>query len=167
MVTSDLPTVPVFPVGDLPHIMGLQLADPDYFNPGRIDILLGADMAPKIMVKALLRDGTDTEPIAQATHFGWVLSGPVRRKHSSCLPVPTNHQAQAAAEPGLGQQLTRFWKSEEPEPEEQSVSVTEQQVEQHYCDSVVYIPSECRYQVTLPRKPDIDTLGGKQTPGPV
>ena len=63
MVTSDLPTEPVHPVGDLPHIMGLQLADPDYYNPGRIDILLGADMAPKIMVKELLRDGTDAEPI--------------------------------------------------------------------------------------------------------
>ena len=75
-VTSDLPPEAIYPVGDLPHLLGLQLADPDYATPGRIDILLGADMAPKIMVKELLRHGTDSQPIAQATEFGWVISGP-------------------------------------------------------------------------------------------
>ena len=158
MVTSDLPSEPVHPVGDLPHIMGLQLADPDYHNPGRIDILLGADMAPKIMVKELLRDGTDAEPIAQATHFGWVLSGPIKRKNNSFSPIPTNHQTQAA-EPELDHLLTKFWKAEEPEEEEPPLSVVEQQVENHYHDNVVYLPSESRYQVTLPRKPAMETLG--------
>ena len=158
MVTSDLPPEPVHPVGDLPHIMGLQLADHDYHNPGRIDILLGADMAPKIMVKELLRDGTDAEPIAQATHFGWVLSGPIKQKNNSLSPIPTNHQTQAA-EPELDHLLSKFWETEEPEEEEPSLFVVEQQVENHYHDNVVYLPSESRYQVTLPRKPAMETLG--------
>ena len=33
-VTSDLPPQAIQPVGDLPHLMGLQLADPDYAVPG-------------------------------------------------------------------------------------------------------------------------------------
>ena len=85
-VTGDLPSQTIFPVGDLPHIMGLQLADPDYHQPGRIDILLGADMAPKIMAKQLLRDGKETEPIAQATHFSVALSKDETNLHSS-LPT--------------------------------------------------------------------------------
>ena len=51
MVTCDLPPEPVCSVIDLPHIMGLQLADTNYHTPGRIDILLGADLAPQIMVR--------------------------------------------------------------------------------------------------------------------
>ena len=37
--------------------------------------------------------------------------------------------------------------------------MVEQQVEQHYSDTVLYLPSECRYQVSLPRRTDIDNLG--------
>ena len=159
MVISDLPPEPIHPIGDLPHIMGLQLADPDYHCPGRIDILLGADMAPKIMVKELLRHGTDDEPIAQATHFGWVLSGPIKRKTHSQAPIPTNHQVQTS-EPELDNLLTKFWEAEEPEEEEEPpLSVIEEQVEQHFSNTILYLPSESRYQVTLPRKPDMETLG--------
>ena len=82
-VTADLPSRPVQPVTDLPHLMGLQLADPTHHLPGRIDLLLGADMAPLIMTRQLLRSGKKTEPIAQSTQFGWVLSGPVNQLHSS------------------------------------------------------------------------------------
>ena len=78
-VTADLPPQPVQPVTDLPHLMGLQLADTSHHLPGRIDLLLGADMAPLIMTPQPLRCGKKTEPIAQSTHFGWVLSGPVNR----------------------------------------------------------------------------------------
>ena len=76
-VTCDLPPEPILPVTDLPHLMGLQLADTTYHLPGRIDILLGADLAPQIMVKQILRSGSKSEPIAQATEFGWAISGPV------------------------------------------------------------------------------------------
>ena len=161
-VTSDLPPEAVYPVGDLPHLLGLQLADPDYAIPGRIDILLGADMAPKIMVKELLRHGTDSQPIAQATEFGWVISGPITRKSPSRAPIPTNHQTQTA-EPELDKLMKTFWKAEEAEEEEKSHSAIEDQVEQHYTDTVIYSPLEQRYQVTLPKSPDIDSLGESKT----
>ena len=40
-VTADLPTIPVAPVTQLKHLSGLELADPDYEIPARVDILLG------------------------------------------------------------------------------------------------------------------------------
>ena len=91
-VTSNLPPQPVKPVIDLPHLMGLQLADTSYHLPGEIDLLLGADMAPLIMTPKPLRCGKTTEPIAQSTHFGWVLSGPVTRLNLLNQEV-TNYQS--------------------------------------------------------------------------
>ena len=106
VVTCDLPPEPIQPVSDLPHLMGLELAVTTYHIPGRIDILLGADLAPH---KQLLRAGTETEPIAQATHFGWALSGPVQRKTHSKAPVPANHHQVQATEQQLDHLLSQFW----------------------------------------------------------
>ena len=158
MVTCDLPPEPIRPVTDLPHIMGLELADVDYHVPGKIDILLGADMAPQIMVRQLLRSGADSEPIAQATQFGWAISGPVQRINPSNKPVPTHHTQTQATEERLDGLLVHFWQAEQPE-ETPTQSLVEDQVQQHYTDHVVYLSSESRYQVTLPGRPDALPLG--------
>ena len=77
-VTAIIPSQPIPPVTDMAHVLGLQLADTTYHIPGAIDILLGADMASIIISpNDLPRRGKPTEPIAQSTHFGWTLSGPV------------------------------------------------------------------------------------------
>ena len=160
-VTCDLPPQAVEQVLDLPHIMGLQLADPDYHIPGRIDILLGAEMAPKVMLKALLRDGLPSQPTAQATHFGWVVSGPVKRKNPYAEISPSSFhqtpifQTNSQLEPLIKQ----FWESEEPEPEEAPHSTVESQVEEHFQQTITYLPEEKRYEVTLPKLPTIDNLG--------
>ena len=160
-VTCDLPPQAIEQITDLPHIMGLQLADPTYHLPGRIDILLGADMTPKVMVKQLLKDGLPSQPIAQATHFGWVVSGPVtaRDPHAE-TPTSNYHQTPVLqSEQDILPQLKQFWLSEEPEPEEQSISTVEELVEGHFADTVKYLPTESRYEVTLPKLPIISTIG--------
>ena len=161
MVTCDLPPEPICPVTELPHLMGLQLADTTYHLPGRIDILLGADLAPQIMVKQLLA-GTDSEPIAQATQFGWAISGPVTRMNSSSPPIQSFHHQIQSSEPKLDQLLFQFWKVEQEEEEELPLSVIEAKVQQHYSENVVYSASDCRYQVTLPKKPDAQPLGNSR-----
>ena len=160
-VTCDLPPQAVEQILDLPHIMGLQLADPDYRSPGRIDILLGAEMAPKVMVKALLRDGLPSQPIAQATHFGWVVSGPVKRKDPMADTLSANyHQTPILqTDSQTGTEVRNFWQSEEPEPEELPRSATEELVEGHFSRTVTYIPGESRYEVTLPKHHTINSLG--------
>ena len=163
-VTCDLPPQAVEQILDLPHIMGLQLADPDYHLPGRIDILLGADMAHKVMIKQLLRDGLSSQPIAQATHFGWVVSGPASRKdpHSTALPASYHQTPILQTETQLEPLIRRFWLSEEPEAEETPLSAIEEQVEGHFSETVDYLPTESRYEVTLPKLPVISTLGASR-----
>ena len=116
-------------------------------------------MAPKVLVKELLKHGTDSQPIAQATEFGWVISGPIIRKSlSTQAPIPTNHQAQSA-EPVLDDRMQTFWESEQAEEQRPAPSTLEKQVEDHYSTTTVYSPTEKRYQVTLPKSETMDALG--------
>ena len=158
-VTGNLPGEPVNSVHHLDHMVGLQLADETYNVPGKIDILLGADLAPQIMVKQVLRSGTETEPMAQATLFGWVISGPAT---SSLTPTihAANHAYLQPEEPLLTDVVQEFWATEEvPGDEELSLSTQEQQAESHYVQNTHYSESSCRYTVSLPKKTELFPLG--------
>ena len=161
VVTVDLPTEQLEPVHDMHHLIGLQLADEKYNTPGKIDILLGADLAPQIMTKQMLRTGSDSEPMAQATEFGWVISGPATRLHSSATAAhPANLAHLQPEEPPLTQVVQEFWAAEEaPGDGEPSLSAQEQQAESHYSNNTLYLSDNCRYQVTLPKKIDLFPLG--------
>ena len=76
-VTNDLPAQEIAPVDQLPHLSGLGLADPSFHTPGRIDILLGADVYPQLMLKQPMATGSIHDPAAQQTIFGWTIVGPV------------------------------------------------------------------------------------------
>ena len=141
-VTGDLPPEQLEPVHDLPHMKGLHLADTTYNIPGKIDVLLGADLAPQIMSKRLLRTGGELEPMAQATEFGWVISGPARsatRKDSSTIHSATYTHLQPEEEAiPLESQICQFWSAEEaPGDEEPSLSQMEKQAESHYQSNLV------------------------------
>lgn len=51
-----------------------DLADPHFFQPKNIEIILANDYLPRVM-KAGLIQTTSTTPMAQSTIFGWVISG--------------------------------------------------------------------------------------------
>ena len=164
-VTTDLPPAPVMPVTDLPHLLGLQLADTEYHTPGRIDLLLGCEMTSQILASASPRIGKKGEPTAIATHFGWAISGEVEPLYPSRTPLHSCY-SQSASEVSLEQLMPRFWDQEEPEQVPSPFSYNEQQVEDHYDQHTIYLPEEKRYEVTLPEKLDaLSTLGNnrKQT----
>ena len=74
---------------DWSHIRGLKLADPGFSNNRRIDLVLGADLYPSILLEGCLI-GPKNAPMAQNTKFGWILSGPVgggAQEASSSLQV--------------------------------------------------------------------------------
>ena len=166
-VTSNLPSQPVPPVTDLPHLMGLQLADPTYNVPGRIDILLGADMASTIITPDLPRQGKTSEPMAQSTKFGWTISGPVPGISHDKPTVSAYHQLPliqteptTTSEPKLDTLLQAILQEQEgPEDKTAASTDTHQQVEDHYVSHTIYSSTEHRYEVTLPKKPCIQDLG--------
>ncbi|KAH8295561.1 hypothetical protein KR018_002995, partial [Drosophila ironensis] len=75
-LAGELPSRPVPPeiVGSLQDI---QLADPSFHQGAPIDILIGADLYPPILLEGSRRHICGSL-LGQETVFGWVLSGPVR-----------------------------------------------------------------------------------------
>ena len=108
VVTSDLPVAPVLPVTDLPHIMGIHLADADYHTPGKIDILLGCEMTSEILAGATPRIGKKGQPTAISTHFGWTNSGEVQHLHPSSKPLPSHHTQSTPTDVPLEELISRF-----------------------------------------------------------
>ena len=158
-VTNDLPAQEISPVDELPHLAGLGLADPSFHTPGRIDILLGADVYPQVMVKQPMVTGSVSDPAAQETIFGWAIIGPVKSRGALITPIPTHFAQTQTPEVELDALLSSFWKAEEPEGATQSLSNVEEMVQEHYAATTQYCSSTCRYEVTLPKREDVPPLG--------
>ncbi|XP_014217241.1 uncharacterized protein LOC106645810 [Copidosoma floridanum] len=108
----------------LPHIQGLQLADPDLYALDKIDVLLGASVHAHVIQNSI-RWGPANQPNASASSIGWLLSGPVPHPPEN---VPSakqeNHMITAQPEEvtvmhiskdlDLIEIVQRFWLVEEP-----------------------------------------------------
>ncbi|XP_070522380.1 uncharacterized protein [Cardiocondyla obscurior] len=137
------------------HIAHLPLADPDFACPGMINIIIGADHFGSIIKEGLIH-GDISEPIAQNTIFGWVLSGPI----SASLD---NHQMRQVyhcnVDLELKELLSRFWLQEEVTNKATSVRTPEEEdCERHFL-STHQRDSKGRYVVRLPLKKDPNVLG--------
>lgn len=92
-----------------PELQKLLLADPTYNTPGKIDILLGADIFSKIIEVGLVRcsDGI----VAQKTRLGWILSGEREDKSiSDEHKITTLHVTSMVSEDN--DLLRKFWEIE-------------------------------------------------------
>lgn len=56
----------------------LKLAGPNYNTPAQIDIILGSDLIPKIILKGV--EKISKTLLAQNVLFGWILSGWIKEK---------------------------------------------------------------------------------------
>ncbi|CAB0030689.1 unnamed protein product [Trichogramma brassicae] len=138
-----------------PHLKGLQLADPDFERPGRIDVLLSTQIHARVIQEGL-KTGDYDAPIAMKSRLGWILSGradkPSRGGTIVCLQ--TNGQ--------LDNLLRSFWEIEEP-PRALPWSTEDKLCEEHYKKNTVRLP-DGRYQVRLPKKLEapIDWVNSRQ-----
>ncbi|XP_077263140.1 uncharacterized protein LOC143898010 [Temnothorax americanus] len=136
-----------------PHLRDLQLADADPSNQDRIDLLIGADIYGSILLEGL-RKGSETEPVAQRTIFGWVIFGP----YSSIRNVDKTTSLHATVSPSVDDKLRKFWELEE-------IPFTRPLTkEEEYCENLFvsshYRRPDGRYVVRLPFKGDAVTEFG-------
>ncbi|XP_058840688.1 uncharacterized protein LOC131696164, partial [Topomyia yanbarensis] len=134
---------------------GVLLADPNFYRPQRIDLLIGAQLFFHILRTGQIQLG-DKLPVLQETTLGWVVSGAVTgrspyRQYKGC------HKALSDPDHQLEQLIQRFWELEEI-PLSTKLSSEEELCEQHYQQTTTRDISG-RYVVRLPFRNTPDKLG--------
>ena len=150
-VTTELPLHPVSRGDDWRHLSGIRLADPEFGTPGRIDVLLGADVFGKVLLHGR-RSGICGSPIAIETTFGWVLTGAVGM--GSPAQVVSHHVSVLCGD----ELLRKFWEVEDVSSCGRSLTKEERAVVQHF-EGNYRRDEQGRFVVPLPLKPDRKPLG--------
>ena len=158
-VTGDIPAQETETVSHLPHLADLELADPTFHLPGKVDILLGSEVYPQLMTQIPMVTGAPSEPAALQTIFGWAIIGPVKSASNNCQQKSTQCSQTIISNEDLDVLFNNFWLSQDPERPTLNCTQVEVQVEEHYLKTVSYSPENCRYRVSLPWMPDAPALG--------
>ncbi|XP_076652421.1 uncharacterized protein LOC143358832 [Halictus rubicundus] len=125
-----------------PHIRGLPLADPDFANPARVDVLLGADVCGLLFRER--RVGPAGTPVAVRTPFGWTLIGPAGENPAPTRTARIHHVSCEDPLPDL----RRFWEIEDV-PSSQLLSPGDLKCENLFNDTT-FRDNSGRYVVRLP-----------------
>lgn len=137
------------------HLKNIELADKSFYRPGRIDLLLGADIYGHIIMPEIIR-GAEGTPTAQRTIFGWVLSGLVKTTQHTTVNLASLH-----INSELNAAVKRFW---EMESFSECDNWTE---EEKTCDThfkTTYKRDvDGRFIVKLPLKPNWTSLGSSKS----
>ncbi|KAI5717607.1 hypothetical protein M8J77_008525 [Diaphorina citri] len=138
-IASSIPSVPISQeVVD--RFSNLCLADPEFYKPGNIDFLIGAELYCKILCPHSVIIG---EPTAINTTLGWILLG--RAPVEAPASFVNSFLLQS---PSLDTIMHRFWEIEEVEPphieDPLDIKCEEHFVDTHYRDETG------RYVVALP-----------------
>lgn len=144
-LTEFLPAMEMFR-SQWDHLERLTLADPKYFEPGKIDLLLGANVYANIL-RSGLRKGPRGSPIAQETALGWILSGEIRNINGSVVAHTTITSLNTHI--NLDEQLKRFWELEEGISNRRRFTREEQQCE-NFWQSTTLRDANGRYVTRLP-----------------
>ncbi|XP_055681943.1 uncharacterized protein LOC129789287 [Lutzomyia longipalpis] len=147
-VTSELPSVSLTAM-KWSHLESLQMADPHFKTPSKVDIILGAEYAGQIEMGEIIR-GNVGEPIAKLTIFGWIATGQVSAQAHSFNSFHT--------ELDLNDSLKKFWATESVMPAKPRLTEEEQLCESHFQET--HSRDETgRYVVEFAFKSSLEDLG--------
>lgn len=150
-------TLPVDAVNveDWTHISNLKLADPGFHNPGRVDLLLGADIFAQTLLDGKI-PGKAGVPDAINTIFGYILMGRYSPNSNSTLTSLFCDSNDCLG--SLDKSMQQFW-TVESVPEVNCLSPDDAWCERHFLDTVSRDKSG-RYMVSLPFKEPDPTFPG-------
>ncbi|XP_070075709.1 uncharacterized protein [Drosophila takahashii] len=99
------------PRNSLQDLPDLQWADPNFFESSQIDLLIGADILPSVMMQGTRRNICGSL-LGQETIFGWVLTGPISNTKANRVASFTT-QVHHQKEDSLDSLLSKFWEVED------------------------------------------------------
>lgn len=138
------------------HLQQLNLADPEYFVPSDIDLLLGGDVWDDIVLTGLYRSRKGS-PVATNTRLGWILNGkvPQSNQETSIFTLQVNENEPNES---IDQHLQKFWEIEEVQPIQSEPAEAVNKCEQFY-NKTTSRDETGRYQVRLPFINQFPTIG--------
>ena len=163
-VIRQLPLQSAHSVRKMNHIKNLVLADNQFDQPGKIEVLLGQNIWRHVFLEGKVKGSKDSHPEAWQTVFGWrVLGNYTPGNHKNSQQVITHTVAAQEDNQRSDELLTNFWKMEEPSVYQTAQSPTEIQVENHYKQTHSYDSKKKQYTVRLPMSDDKTELGESKT----
>lgn len=154
-ICSDLPST-ILPKDGWNHIKNLNLADPEFYKPGTVDLLLGADLFPLIIRSGRVLGNTN-EPIALDTIFGFILMGKFENNHLSTSVTSLLGQTQSQP---IDKILSKFWELESI-PQPTVLSPEDELCDKKYLETVSR-NSENRFIVSLPFRDEEPSFPGSR-----
>lgn len=162
-VTGQLPNISI-DIKTLNIPKDIVLADPNFYLPSEIDMLIGADMFWDILGCNQHSLGVGL-PKLHSSKFGWLISGPISHIHTNhCTNKQTNiiksHHGvlkHASQVDNIHHDLTKFWELEEV-PLRSTLNTSEKACEKHFL-SHTSRSSSGRFCVQLPLIDSPDCLG--------
>ncbi|XP_041973748.1 uncharacterized protein LOC121729336 isoform X1 [Aricia agestis] len=135
---------------------GLKLADPKFYVPSAVDILVGAEIFWDVLCSHTINLGKN-QPRLQSSKFGWLISGcvslPHGRKNSSTKA--SNNSCHFSHE--VTEQLSRFWELDSVQ------SSSSFSLEEKTCEKLFYTTTRRndsgQFVVTIPLKDSPKCLG--------
>lgn len=140
----------------IPQNIAPGLADPQFYRPQAVDIILGVGIAYDILSVGQIK--LDTGLTLQKTMLGWLAAGNINTKVMTGKPFANNSYVAASLTSSESDVLKLFWEMEEAKPPARLQSKEEKYCEQNF-EKTVTRDKEGRFTVTLPFKLDPSVLG--------
>ncbi|XP_076245382.1 uncharacterized protein LOC143185936 [Calliopsis andreniformis] len=152
-ITDDLPNVAID--SNLISIpSNLKLADPHFYQTGKIDILLGGGLFWKLLCVGQTNLGSNL-PTIQKTQLGWIVAGGMCL--FPCYGRP-KLECHLVTNEDLQNQLKKFWAIEEPNYPHKIVN----NECEAYFEKTTIRDNNGRFVVKIPFKPEINELGNSR-----
>ena len=152
-VACDLPLQLVCNSTRWNHLLNLSLVDSDFAIPGRIVLLLCADIYADVLLNGR-RYGHPGTSTAFETQFGWVLTGRTNAHSASHLTVASHHSTVTSGD----EILRMFWEIEENPKDFSNLSTEERLVVCHFKETHSRFETGI-FIVPLPKNPQKKSLG--------
>jgi len=150
-ITKYLPSVEIdYKKLQIPK--NFNLADDEFFKPGAIDMLLGAEYFYDLIENGKIELG-EHQLVLQNTKLGWIVAGsmqPTTPKNQICISNSLSVMiCSLNSEESLNDNLEKFWKLEGYDNERQNLSVDEERCENLF-EQTTERSSDGRFIVRLP-----------------
>ncbi|XP_053623554.1 uncharacterized protein LOC128682758 [Plodia interpunctella] len=146
-ITGHLPNALVDPsLLNLPK--NICLADPKFYQPSEVDMLLGAEIFFDIISPNQIKLGPGL-PVLQDSKLGWFIAGPLNYNLNLNISHNSNKKIHCNFTKEISDKLSQFWNLEEVQLSKPPMSANDEYCEQHFLNTTKRLENG-RFSVMIP-----------------